>query len=269
MIDDDQLRGIDAEQFRAQRPFPWLNLHDLLKPVAFRELHATFPTLERFEWHQGQARHYGQRPHNRYYLALEGRRATGDDGAGVIRRAELAAPWRALLDELETSREYRQLIQTLLAVPEWETRYAWHLGITGSEVSPHADAPVKVGTHILYFNTSDDWRAEWGGALLVLGGKTTNRLDPDFPDFATAVAMETIGNRSFLFKNGPDAWHGVQSLTCPPGRYRRLFNIIFEYPRRKKTVVDRIRLAVPWGRPRAGHLADAPGWPAGGAGRSA
>lgn len=49
-------------------------------------------------------------------MALEGRRATGDNGAGVICRAELAAPWPALLDELEMSREYRQLITIAVMV---------------------------------------------------------------------------------------------------------------------------------------------------------
>jgi hypothetical protein len=39
-----------------------------------------------------------------------------------------------------------------------------------------------------------------------------------------------VDNHSFLFRNTPDAWHGASALTCPPGSYRRLFNVIFETP---------------------------------------
>ncbi len=209
MIDYDVLRGIDVGQFRTRQPFPWINVQHFLMRSAFQQLHATFPPRERFEWHANRDRRYGQRPHNRYYLELEGRRTAEAGSTGLIRKAELAPPWRALLDELETSREYRELVCALLQVSGWQTRYAWHVGITGSEVSPHADSPVKFGTHILYFNTDEDWRAEWGGATLLLSGKTGDRLDPDFGDFATAVEMETVGSRSLLFKNLPEAWHGV------------------------------------------------------------
>jgi hypothetical protein len=248
MIDYDRLREIDVGEFRARQPFPWLNLHDFLTPEAFRELHATFPPRERFEWHENRERRYGQRPHNRYYLELEGRHSAAGDATGMIRRAELPPPWRGLVDELESSSPYRALVSTLLEVTEWKTRYSWHLGTTGSEVSPHADSAVKFGTHILYFNTADDWQAEWGGSTLLLGGKALDRLDPEFGDFATAVEMETVGNRSLLFRNLPDAWHGVRVLTCPPGSYRRLFNVIFERPRRRKTAWERIRRALPLAR---------------------
>ena len=38
-----------------------------------------------------------------------------------------------------------------------------------------------------------------------------------------------MDNDSFLFKNPPCACHGTQALTCPEGKYRRLFNVIYEY----------------------------------------
>jgi hypothetical protein len=88
--------------------------------------------------------------------------------------------------------------------------------------------PEKIGTHILYFNTSSDWKPAWGGQTLVLAGKTTEALNPDFTDFQSYQAAQITDNHSFLFKNTPDAWHGVTALTSPPGNYRRLFNIIFE-----------------------------------------
>jgi hypothetical protein len=248
MIDHDRLRDIDVAEFLARQPFPWLNLEDFLTAAAFHELHATFPPRERFEWHENRERRYGQRPHNRYYLELEGRHSAPAGAAGMIRKAELPAPWQALIEELDASRPYRELVGRLLQITEWETRYAWHLGVRGSEVSPHADSDVKFGTHILYFNTTEDWRPEWGGATLLLGGKAVAALDPDFGDFATTVETKTVGNRSLLFRNLPEAWHGVRALTCPPGSHRRLFNVIFERPRRRKTAWERIRRALPLAR---------------------
>ena len=39
-----------------------------------------------------------------------------------------------------------------------------------------------------------------------------------------------VDNYSFLFKNAVDSWHGVRALTCPPGKFRKLFNVIYEFP---------------------------------------
>jgi hypothetical protein len=50
----------------------------------------------------------------------------------------------------------------------------------------------------------------------------------------------TQSDHSFLFKNTPNAWHGVSALTCPTGSYRRLFNIIFEGPAGRR-LLDRAR----------------------------
>ena len=84
------------------------------------------------------------------------------------------------MDELETSEDYHDFIGRALGVPAFNTRYAWHVGSQGSEVSPHVDDHKKLGTHILYFNSSDDWNPEWGGATLVLGGKRSQAMNPDF-----------------------------------------------------------------------------------------
>ena len=116
------------------------------------------------------------------------------------------------MDELESSEEYHGFVRRALGVPAFSTRYAWHVGSHGSEVSPHVDAANKLGTHILYFNTSDEWNPEWGGATLVLGGKQTEAMNPDFADFETRDEARIMDNHSFLFKNTPNAWHGATAL---------------------------------------------------------
>jgi hypothetical protein len=229
-IDYELLRAFDADGFKSRAPFPWHNLRGFLRAEGFRALYDDFPPLELFEYHSDIRRAHGQRPHNRYYLAYENSIYHKEAESGVIRHRQLPAAWQRFMDELESSDEYHGFVRRALGVPAFITRHAWHVGSQGSEVSPHVDVAKKLGTHILYFNTSDEWNPEWGGATLVLGGKQTDAMNPDFRDFETRDEARIVDNHSFLFKNTPNAWHGVSALTCPPGSYRRLFNIIFEAP---------------------------------------
>jgi len=240
-IDYELLRAFDADGFKSRAPFPWHNFGGFLTAEGFRALHGEFPPLELFEYHSNIRRAHGQRPHNRYYLAYESSIYHKQADSGVIRRDQLPAAWQRFMDELESSEEYQNFIRRALGVSTFITRYAWHVGSQGSEVSPHVDAAEKIGTHILYFNTSDEWNPEWGGATLVLGGKQTAAMNPDFAAFATRDEARIVDNHSFLFKNTPDAWHGVSALTCPPDSYRRLFNIIVEAPAEQRSLLDRAR----------------------------
>jgi hypothetical protein len=248
-IDYDRLRAFDAKAFEATTPFPWHNMLGFLTPRAFQELFAAFPTLELFERHDNLARKHGQRPHNRYYLAYESSIYHRKDATGVVRQAQLPAAWQRFMDELRSSREYHDFIRRAIGIPSFTLRCAWHVGSRGSEVSPHLDATKKLGTHILYFNTSAEWNPDWGGETLVLGGRRTQAMNPDFGDFETCEAARIVDNRSFLFKNTPQAWHGVSALTCPAGSYRRLFNIIFEVPA-NRGFIDRVRELLNAGRAR-------------------
>ena len=51
---------------------------------------------------------------------------------------------------------------------------------------------------------------------------------PDFDDFTVSIPVKNIDNHSFLFKNAGESWHGVKALTSPEGKFRKLFNVIFE-----------------------------------------
>ena len=229
-IDYSLLRSFDAGVFGNRRPFPWENLHGFLTPQGFRTLYNDFPSLELFEYHNNIRRDHGQRPHNRYYLAYENSIYHKNGESGVVRNSQLPGAWQHFMNELETSDQYHSFVCGALGIPDFKARYAWHVGTKGSEVSPHIDAKKKLGTHILYFNTSGEWDTMWGGATLVLGDKQTDAMNPDFSDFKTIEAACIVDNQSFLFKNTPTAWHGVTALTCPEDSYRRLFNVIFEAP---------------------------------------
>lgn len=231
-INYDLLEEFAVEQFRSREPYPWANLQGFLTLEGFARLHRDFPPLGLFEEHRGINRDYGQRPHDRYYLAYQTSiyHPGEQPEKGVIRREHLPGSWRAFMDELETSERYHEFVRRALGVEAFQTRYAWHLGFRGSEVSPHVDSRDKLGTHIIYFNTSDEWDPSWGGETLALGGRRTEAMNPDFSDFSTSAAVHVLDNGSFLFKNTPEAWHGVRPLTSPPTKFRRLFNVIFERP---------------------------------------
>jgi hypothetical protein len=241
-IDADRVRGCSAEQFAKSPPYPWQSFEAFLKQGRFQELYRDFPSLDRFEFHQGLPKKGGARPHNRYYLGYEKTffSRVERSGKGVIEHGDLAPSWQGFIEELSEAPEYRDFICRMLGVDEIEMGFAWHVGVTSSEVSPHVDARGKLGTHIFYFNTSEDWDDAWGGSLLVLGGKNTPAPNPEFADFETAQPVPLRDNRSFLFKNTPEAWHGVQALTCPGGSYRRLFNVRFHGKQTKASLVRRV-----------------------------
>jgi len=235
-INYELLRQFDVEGFTQRKPFPWNNLSSFLRPEAFRSLCDDYPPLELFERHNNLPRANGQRPHNRHYLAY-GSSIYHESESGVVRHDQLPATWQRFMDELKSSKDYRSFVQSVLGTSNFSPRFAWHVGSQGSEVSPHLDMPEKIGTHILYFNTSSDWKPAWGGQTLVLSGKTTEAMNPDFADFQSFEEAQITDNHSFIFKNTPNAWHGVTALTSPPGSYRRLFNIIFESPTTELTSV--------------------------------
>jgi 2OG-Fe(II) oxygenase superfamily len=230
-INSALLQDFTLEKFKSNEPFPWFDFHSFLTPESFSELYLDFPSFELFEKHMGIDRN-GQRPHNRYYLAYESTiydELHREAGEGIAKKQDLPVSWQKLIDELETSVIYKNFIKSTFDIQDYRVRYAWHLGFNGSEVSPHRDSPSKIGTHIFYFNTSQDWKQSWGGEVLVLGDKLLAAENPEFEDFSKAIPVQITDNHSFLFKNNPDAWHGVKPLTCPEGKYRRLFNVIFEF----------------------------------------
>jgi 2OG-Fe(II) oxygenase superfamily len=224
-FDEAVLESLRCDAFLSQRPFPWHTFEGALTPHAFDSLLAEFPRRELFEWKAGHSGQYYTRPHDRWYLEYRPHEPTRP---GSARRGDLPSVWRRFVDELEGNTRYRALMTEVLGLEEFKPRLTWHLGVTGSEVSPHIDSDQKIGTHIFYFNTAADWDPEWGGNLVVLAGEPPVGQHPDrtFAEFDASAEVEFLGNRSFLFRNGPDSWHGVRPLTCPPGSYRRLFNVV-------------------------------------------
>lgn len=228
-LNQETISQFPYESFQNQWPFPYLGIEAMLTEEGFQALMNDYPSLELFIYHQDIQRGHGQRPHNRYYLAYEETRYKhGEHLDKEVSDKELPETWIAFINELKENTAYQSLIKRALGVDQWKVRFAWHVGQKGNEVSPHLDHIDKLGTHIFYFNSDADWKEEWGGQIVALGGMMTNTGNPEYDDFADQKEISIMNNRSFLFKNNLEAWHGVRPLRCPEGKYRRLFNVIYQ-----------------------------------------
>jgi hypothetical protein len=217
-LDRARLDAIDAEAFRAARPYPWVNPEGLLCEAGYRALLRDLPDVSRFERSFGQARKYGQASHDRYALEWH---------------PDLALPdsWREFIEELRGP-VYARFLARLLDRSDAALRFHWHYTPRGCLVSPHCDARRKLGSHIFYFNSSDAWDPSWGGETLLLDdhGRFHSDSSPDFADFDEIRVAECLDNRSLIFQRRGDSWHGVRRLECPEGRFRKVFIAVFEKP---------------------------------------
>jgi len=231
-LDFERFEAIDVTAFRAIEPYPWANPEGLIAPEGYAKLRETLPDLSLFERRFGVVRKSGQQPHDRYSLEFR-------DGTPV------SQPWREFLAELQSER-YRRALCRLFAVRDLALNFHWHYTPNGCSVSPHCDSTRKLGSHIFYFNTAEDWEPEWGGDTVVLddGGRFPTHSAPRFEDFDRAFSSTALGNHSFLFARKGNSWHGVREIRCPEGRMRKVFIVVVN----RNSLLDRIRARL-FGKP--------------------
>ena len=162
----------------------------------------------------GVERSHGQYSHDRYALEYH------ED-------LQLPDPWKDFIAELQGDR-YRKFLCRLYGVRSVFLNFHWHYTPNGCSVSPHCDARRKLGSHIFYFNTEQDWDPSWGGETLILddGGRFHRKSAPAFEDFDQATPSVSLGNRSLLFGRSGNSWHGVREIHCPEGRLRKVFIVV-------------------------------------------
>jgi Rps23 Pro-64 3,4-dihydroxylase Tpa1-like proline 4-hydroxylase len=173
-----------------------------------------------FEADFGRVRKFGQECHDRYNLEYR-------DGLAV------AKPWQDFITELRSPR-YHSFLARMFGVSKFRLRFHWHYAPRDCWVSPHCDSKRKLGSHIFYLNSSDDWNPAWGGQTVVLddGGRFRHSSSPSVADFDRSVEAECLDNHSFLFRRTAHSWHYVKKVECPEGMLRKVFI----------TVVDDARL---------------------------
>ena len=224
-LDPSALNGLDPKSFQNRRPYPWCNLAGVLRQEAFQRLREELPSQAMFQEVFGKARRHGQRSHDRYALEYE---------PGIA----LPTSWQAFVEELQGP-VYQAWLARAMGTRGFELRFHWHYTPAGASVSPHCDAKRKLGSHIFYFNTDEDWDPAWGGETVILddAGRFSPDSAPAFEDFAAVESSETLGNRSLLFVRNGNSWHGVREIRCPPGALRKVFIVVIE----RATLATRLR----------------------------
>jgi len=210
----DLLESFDARAFQATTPYPWLNPEGALTAEGHRRLVATLPDTSVMHPFFGVQRKHGQAPHDRWVLEHSGKAVLSDD-------------WQAFIEELQGAR-YMRWMKRMFGRGRLWLNFHWHYAPASASVSPHCDSPRKLGSHIFYLNTTDDWDPAWGGETVVLDdeGKFPTRSAPKWEDFKSATPAVAIGNRSFLFARRGNSWHGVRAIQCPEGKLRKVFIVV-------------------------------------------
>jgi len=230
-LDYEQLNS-ETRGFRRTKPYPWANPEAGIGNDAYRALLNRLPPIELFKKDFGYERNHGQQGHDRYTLEY-------DESLPVDPR------WHEFVAELRTGR-YRSFLRKLYGFRPMDLRFHWHYTPNSCAVSPHCDSRGKIGSHIFYFNTDDDWKAEWGGQTLILDDhKRLNcKTAPAFDVFEDFHAAKAIGNRSLLFMRTPHSWHGVKAIDCPEGALRKVFIVVIRRTKPLKALRNFIKSGV-------------------------
>lgn len=233
-LDFERLYAQDARAFQTRAPYPWLNEAALLSAAGFQSLRESLPDVAQFERRFDHQRKFGQQAHDRYALEY-------DD------KLDVAKPWTDFVAELR-GKAYRDWLANMLGTRNYDLSFHWHYTPRGCSVSPHCDAKRKLGSHIFYFNTEDDWQEDWGGETCILddGGRFDRRSNPAFENFDSSAASQALGNWSLLFVRRGNSWHGVREIRCPADELRKVFIVVIN----RCTPLDRLRKR--FGSPRSG-----------------
>jgi hypothetical protein len=216
------MAALSDEAFQDRKPYPWVNIQNTLRPEGFELLRQNLPDVSMFTRTVGEKSQFGRAYHDRHILHYQ-------EGVPV------AAPWREFVAELLYGQPYHEFLRRMfrlgarkriILTMDWF--YAWE----GCSVSPHCDALRKLGTHIFYFNSEEEWHPDWGGHVLIQddGGKLSRRSAPSFDELGVAATVDPRGNGSLLFQRTDHSWHGVRPLGCPPGVLRKLFLVTVNVP---------------------------------------
>jgi hypothetical protein len=107
------------------------------------------------------------------------------------------------------------------------TTFQFSLLPRGAAILPHADAPRKLVSLVLYFR-DPDWRDDWGGGtqfLAPLDPARARRWSPTervpFEEFKLIDAAAFRANRLIGFVRSRDSYHAVEAPSCPPEATRK------------------------------------------------
>src|SRR5215831_12143420 len=202
----ERLNAIDPVAFQSQKPYPWINPEGLLTEAGYHRLLETLPDVALFTPLFGEPRKYGQQSHDRFSLDYHN-------------NLDIAQPWKEFIAELR-GKDYQNFLRRLLGVRSFELLLHWHYTPNGCSVSPHCDAKRKLGSHIFYFNTPQDWDPAWGGETLILddGGRFDYRSAPTLLTSSGSPPWRRWGTGGLLFAKTLHSW--CRAFTTEPRDHR-------------------------------------------------
>ena len=145
-LDYEQLNKIQAREFRTRKPFPWTNPEGVLTEEAFRHLLEHLPDISVYESRFGYSRNFGQKGHDRYSLEYD-------------KDLAIHPSWHQFVAELY-GHDDRQFLRRLYGFRPMKLSFHWHYTPSRCTVSPHCDSRRKIGSHIFYLNTDENWKPE-------------------------------------------------------------------------------------------------------------
>jgi hypothetical protein len=107
------------------------------------------------------------------------------------------------------------------------TTFQFSLLPRDASVIPHADAPRKLVSLLLYFS-DPEWEEAWGGgtefyvpldAARARSWSPTQRIP--FEEFKSIGTTGFTGNRLAGFVRSANSYHGVPAVRCPADRTRK------------------------------------------------
>ena len=220
-INESVMNGLERHgAFRQQQPYPWLNpkgfLHGRWLIARLVDTCCRSRNCSTSDSARSASTARAPRPVCRWTSAPD---------------LPLAPAWRDFVDELQS----RALSWISSAACSAAGRFA-----CCSALALHAErllgvAPLrrrrKLGSHIFYFNTDNDWQPDWGGETLILddNGRFGAGSAPKFEDFDRV--MPARGRRQFsacCSMRRERSWHGVKEIRCPPDHLRKVFIVVIE-----------------------------------------
>ena len=202
---------------------PHANFVDFIEPKHYRGLLKHFPSDDLFKDEFPEERKHGQRPHCRRFFCIGETQGSKYFDDYLLNANKLPAIWQNFIMAIVNSGEYKAFIRRALDCEDFKIRFDFHRTRGGLDVSPHIDSIGKIGSHLFYF-MPDEWTDDMGGKTIFYRGRKVDRMNPEPKDFKEYTTTSVIGNRSCLFKNVEEGWHGVTQVKSI--MHRQICNVV-------------------------------------------
>ncbi|KAA9133253.1 2OG-Fe(II) oxygenase [Marinihelvus fidelis] len=200
MVSAEVLERADAlgQAFRTASPFRHVAVDGFFRPEVATELLAAFPAFDE-------------------KLAMNENGQVG--GKAVNEKVTGLGPVYQRLDQLVSSREFRDLVSQLTGIPDlqYDPYYfggGTHENLHGQGLDAHVDFNFHPKTRQhrrlnMIFYLTEEWQDEWGGSIQL-------HRDPHLPPSQDEIVTITpLFNRCVIFETTETSWHGFPRIELP------------------------------------------------------